>query len=338
MAKKCKTCPASLPNGDRHTSCIECRADEKGEDPCVKGDKCKYCENLLKIEGKRKKDFDKLLDENDEKSKEPSIHEALKAFSDKLDSLATKVNTMEKGGTVSGSFNKPTLSVLAKESSLSHQSDDGDHEQPSDEEIESKSLDSAKDPDPSYVEMIQSVKSLLDLPEPDSDTMVPPSAFKKKQSHKATKRQLSAFPPQEDLQSMWGFRYQKASGKDAKGSVENTPLHSGSYLQYSRVNMGHYLTMPQLTPLKAQKLPESFSNLSNDRTPNLVNVPWRQHLANEKVSRENVQILEHVVFFKRAILELNERVSILSDDIKADPTKADECLDILQNNILLLSL
>ena len=44
----------------------------------------------------------------------------------------------------------------------------GDHEQASDEEMESKAMDSLKVPDPNYIEMIQSIKSQV------SDTLIPP--------------------------------------------------------------------------------------------------------------------------------------------------------------------
>ena len=77
---------------------------------------------------------------------------------------------------------------------------------------------------------------------------------------------------------------------------------------------------------------KSFSNLTNEKLPSTVNIPWRQQLSHEKVARENVQILEHVVFFKQAIMELNERIGSLGEDMKADTKKSDEAIDMLLNS------
>ena len=106
---------------------------------------------------------------------------------------------------------------------------------------------------------------------------------------------MSAFPPDEDLIEMWAYRHHLASGKDAKGSTENPPLQTGQYLNFLRVRMSHYLSIPQLTPLNPPKVPDSFSNIAKkDKLPSNVSVPAKQHLLHEKISRECVQVLEHV--------------------------------------------
>ena len=233
MAKKCKTCSATLPSGDEHSSCIECRSNENGDDPCVQGKVCKYCELLLKIESKKTKDSDKVTEnESEGKKKDISWQDTLLSLDAKISQLTDKVASLEKGTTA--------RQASSSTSSMKATNDQSDTEliELSDEEVDNKSNDVARDPDPNYVEMVQAIKSLLDIPEPETDNSAPPSAFKKSKSIKATKRQLCAFPPMEDIQCMWQFRSQKASGRDAKGIID-TPLHSGNFLPFTRVNMLH---------------------------------------------------------------------------------------------------
>ena len=68
-----------------------------------------------------------------------------------------------------------------------------------------------------------------------------------------SKRQLMAFPPEEGLQEMWAFRDRKVSGKDSKGNPDGPVMRPGQFVRFETVNMAHYNTIPQLTPLKAPK-------------------------------------------------------------------------------------
>ena len=52
------------------------------------------------------------------------------------------------------------------------------------EEGEDKSDGVDKEPDVAYVEMLQAVKSLLELPDPEFDDFQPPCAFRKRVSQK----------------------------------------------------------------------------------------------------------------------------------------------------------
>ena len=57
MAKtKCKLCSSTLPSGDIHSHCLTCRNNKKGDDPCVKGRSCKFCEVVAKATQKKVSD------------------------------------------------------------------------------------------------------------------------------------------------------------------------------------------------------------------------------------------------------------------------------------------
>ena len=101
-----------------------------------------------------------------------------------------------------------------------------------------------REPDTLSVEMLQTIKYMLGIQDPEYGDIQPPAAFNKKVSVKSTKKQLSAFPPDEDLSQMWTYRSSTAAGKDAKGNLEHDPLQTGTFLHYQKVNMAHYMTVP----------------------------------------------------------------------------------------------
>ena len=81
-------------------------------------------------------------------------------------------------------------------------------------------------------------------------------------------------------------------------------------------------TSPQGTPLKAPKLTDSYFNIARVKTLLAsISVPAKQHLIQETVCRENVQILGHVVWFKMAIEELNNRIQELASEIRMDTVR-----------------
>ena len=70
--------------------------------------------------------------------------------------------------------------------------------------------------DPSYVEMLNAIRGLLDLEVPYVECLVAPSAFSKKPSKQVVRKQNLALPPVQDIQSMWDYRFRKASGTTVK--------------------------------------------------------------------------------------------------------------------------
>ena len=81
--------------------------------------------------------------------------------------------------------------------------------------------------------------------------------------------------------------------------------------------MIYYTTSPQNTPLKAPKLPDSYFNIAKVKSlSSSISVPSKQFIVQETVCRENAQILGHVVWYKMAIEELNNRIQELATEIK----------------------
>ena len=70
--------------------------------------------------------------------------------------------------------------------------------------------------------------------------------------------------------------------------------------------------------IKAPKLPDSYFNIARMKTLSAsISVPSKQHIIQETVCRENVQIFGHVVWFKMAIEELNSRIQELATEIRS---------------------
>ena len=217
-----------------------------------------------------------------------------------------------------------TAGTLSSDSHLSASRDHTDAALQSDleegEERAETSID--REPDATYIEMLQAMKSLLDIPDPECDSSHPPCAFKKRSTARATRRQQSAFPPEENVASMWSYRMSQASGKDANGVIQHEPFNTGHFLPYQRVNMAHYNSVPQSATLKAQQVPQGFSHLHNrSRTPSNVFVPMKQHMLQERILRECIQILERVLHFKRAMAQISANVSGFAQVAKEKDTE-----------------
>ena len=331
LCEICKNCSQILQPGDRHSYCSECRLKKLGDDPCVKGKSCKKCDSFAKaIEEERKKQKlvdDSLLDDEPHTASSAacgsSLDSTLKLLSSQIATLTSRVANIERPP------NTSSRAMISGGVNAATASNSDSQDLPEAGEVESDIDDKPEETvnDPSYVEMLQAVKGILDLADPEVDCLQPPSAFRQGQTFKSTKRQLSAFPPEENVQSMWSYRHQLAVGKDAFGHSSHAPLHTGSFLQYSKITMDHYESVPQLTPLKAPQVPEGFYNLYKDRSPAVVSIPWKQHKKNECALRENIQVLEKVVYFKRAISELNKSIKGLVDSAKHPSANVGDMLD-----------
>ena len=117
---------------------------------------------------------------------------------------------------------------------------------------------------------------------------------------------------------MWDYRFRKASGTTLNDKSSSESLSQGQFLAFERPDMIYYTTFPQDTPLKAPKLPDSYFNIARVKTLSAsISVPSKQHIIQETVCRENVQILGHVVWFKMAIEELNNRMQELANEIRS---------------------
>ena len=108
------------------------------------------------------------------------------------------------------------------------------------------------------------------------------------------------------------------SGTTVKDKSSSESLSQGQFLAFERPDMIYYTTSPQNTPLRAPKLPDSYFNIAKVKSLSAsISVPSKQHIIQETVCRENVQILGHVVWFKMAIEELNNRIQELATEIRS---------------------
>ena len=144
-----------------------------------------------------------------------------------------------------------------------------------------------------------------------------PSAFSKKPSKQVVRKQNLALPPVQDIKTMWDYRFRKASVTTLKDKTSSESLSQGQCLAFEKPDMIYYTTSPQATPLKAPKLPDSYFSIARVKTlSSSIAVPSKQHIIQETVCTENVQILGHVVWFKMAIEELNNRIQELASEIR----------------------
>ena len=169
--------------------------------------------------------------------------------------------------------------------------------------------------------MLNAIRGLLGLEVPQVEFLVAPSAFSKKPSKQVMRKQnlaLLSEVPVQDIQSMWDYRFRKASGTTVKDKSSSESLSQGQFLAFERPDMIYYTTSPQNTPLRAPKLPDSCFNIARVKSLSAsISVLSKQHIIQETVCRENVQILGHVVWFKMAIEELNNRIQELATEIRS---------------------
>ena len=324
--RKCAVCACDMLPWDNHQACIICRNDKKGKDKCVTGKEsdCSICASSLKIPHKKKsskskssdKFDDSLLDEHapskstqsTPSTPDTSLQDLIKTMNSQLASLTSQFEEFrckdrpsssqrdspfpqEQGMCASASQTRPD----ALEEELS----DHDSNLPSRKRCRSRfpqgEVDShQQELDPSYVEMLNVIRCLLDLEVPQVECLVAPSAFSKKPFKQVVRKQNLALPPVQDIRNMWDYRFRKASGTTLKDKSES--LSQGQFLAFERPDVIYYTTSPQETPLKAPKLPDSYFNIARVKTlPASISVPSKQHIIQETICRENVQILGHVV-------------------------------------------
>ena len=173
MAKKCKYCNTRIASEDKHSACVDCRADKKGEDPCVKGKQCRYCETLLKITSDPKKDKavssevgnlevdDSILDEEDPPtaksslSRSSSLEDMIASMSAQLNSLHRRMDSFD-GSKSSADSTVTREATLTQATATENKSNEDGHPKTgeSDGEIVEDDADSLadKEPDPNFVE------------------------------------------------------------------------------------------------------------------------------------------------------------------------------------------
>ena len=162
--------------------------------------------------------------------------------------------------------------------------------------------DEEVDDDPSYRQVLASVRSLLDLPTPEDFTEGPSKIFGSKDRKKKTPILPMSLPPVEEINNRWKELEKKVAGNPSENGERllSAPYSSDTFLPYSRPLMKFYRsTSSEFTT--APKCQDSFKSVCSKSftSPPTISVPTKQCTTMEAVKREHVQM--HVSMFMRTI-------------------------------------
>ena len=117
------------------------------------------------------------------------------------------------------------------------------------------------------------------------------------------------------------------------------PMSKGQFLSFPKPQMKFYQVSPQSFSLTAPRLQDAFKNIATPphQAPTSVSAPMKHYLAWETVSRENIQILNHVFWFKSAIEKATNEMfteveklkdSVVQEDIQQSMNFIQNCLHL----------
>ena len=169
----------------------------------------------------------------------------------------------------------------------------------------SNSKDEEVDDDPSYRQVLASVRSLLDLPTPEEYTEGPSKIFGSKDRKTKTPILPMSLPPVEEINSRWTELEKKVAGNPSDNGemLLSAPYTSDSFLPYTRPLIKFYRSSSSEFTTIAPKCQDSFKSVCSKSftTPPSISVPTKQFITMEAVKREHVQMLGFVSMFIRAI-------------------------------------
>ena len=185
------------------------------------------------------------------------------------------------------------------------------------------------DLDPSYVDMIMAIKGLLKVEVPEVLTSGPPTILGDDQTKKKSSIQSRAFPIIDKVDDTWTFLENRAFG-----GKRMFTLQRGQFLNFQRPLMEWYITSPKSFATSSPKLSDAFKNVTKAfQPPSVYNIPAKFHHLLETVSRENVQVLTHIFWWKKALQEISSKLQSLVRDLKSceDGDTLHEALDLMDN-------
>ena len=227
--RKCAVCGCDMFPWDIHQACI----------------KCSIFAGSLKIPHKKKsskskssdKFDDSLLDEPTPRSSQStpstpdtSLQDLIKTMSGQLASLTSQFEEFKRKNKPSSSQSDSPFSqeqgMCACASQTRLDASEGEFSD-DDSNLASRKRRRSRSPqgevdshqqelDPSHVEMLNAIRGLLDLEAPQVECLVAPSAFSKKPSKQAVRRQNLALRPVQNIKNMWDYRFRKTSETSLK--------------------------------------------------------------------------------------------------------------------------
>ena len=201
-----------------------------------------------------------------------------------------------------------------------------------------------KDEDsPGYTETLETIKKWLDLEVKNVERFVPPSVFASRDQVKKSVQQSMALPPAQPLVELWKYKEFSALGSNQVDDADphHPPLSKGHFLNFPKPQMKFYQVSPQSFSFTAPRIQDAFKNIVNPpyKLPSSVSVALNQYLTWETVSRENIQILNHVFWFKAAMEKATNEMFAELDQMKdaTDQEDIQQSLNFLQNCLQLQS-
>ena len=174
-----------------------------------------------------------------------------------------------------------------------------------DPDLEQGEIRSKEEDTPAYSDTLETIKKWLDLEVKDVECFVPPSVFSGRDQVKKSVQLSMALPPAQPLVDLWNFKEFSALGSNSVDDCDppHPPLSKGQFLNFPKPQMKFYQVSPQSFSLTAPRIQDAFKNIANPpyQAPTSISTPLKQYLAWETVSRETIQILNHVFWFKSAM-------------------------------------
>ena len=146
-----------------------------------------------------------------------------------------------------------------------------------------------------------------------------------------------ALPPAQPLVELWKFKEFSALGSNDvdDNDPHHPPMSKGQFLNFPKPQMKFYQMSPQSFSLTAPRLQDAFKNIASPP----YQTPMKHYLAWETVSRETIQILNHVFWFKSAIEKATNEMFTEVDKLKDSVVQEDiqESMSFIQNCLHLQS-
>ena len=180
---------------------------------------------------------------------------------------------------------------------------------------------------PAYADTLETIKKWLDLQVSEVDSLVPPSVVSGRDQVKKSAQQSMALPPAQPLVELWKYKEFSTWGSTDvdDNDPDHPPMSKGQFLNFPKPHMKFYQVSPKSFSLTAPRLQDAFKNIVTPpyQAPTSVSAPMKQYLAWETVCRENIQILNHVFWFKSAIEKATNEMFTEVDKLKESVVQED---------------
>ena len=145
-----------------------------------------------------------------------------------------------------------------------------------------------------------------------------------------------ALPSAQPLVELWKYKEFSVLGSNSvdDNDPHHPPLSKGQFLSFPKPQMRFYQVSPQSFSLAAPRIQDAFKPY---QAPTSVVTPMKQYL--ETVSRETIQILNHVFWFKSAIEKSTNEIFLEVAKMKESVDQEDiqQSMNFIQNCLHLQS-